>query len=229
MRPNTYDPYLDPHASIYPPPPGRPRVFGLFENQIIMGYKCSIKCEQVPDGDARCVDMLGMAGAFRVGGLAIHISGLNSYGYPVDARHIDAIGIYEIVWPGDGKKPHEPNSSFSGFGCDGPEPAVILGGEMKHAMWSACDYFATLEGIYRWGREKGDFTPKDICTEIDKLSRRNTWDRLAESPQHTRAVRRLLEAAVGLSNHNIPSVSGKIGCTMIERVGRWAYRWHDAS
>ena len=217
----------DPYLSIYRPPPGRPRVFGVFENQQIMGYKCSIKCEQAEDGDERFIDMLGMAGVFRVGGMAIHISGLNSYGYPVGARIINAIGIYEIVWPGDGKKPHEPNSSFGGLGCDGPEPTIITGGEMKHAMWSACDYFVTLEGVYRWGRGLQEFTPKDICVAIDKRQRRNTWDRLAESSQHTRAVRRLLEESVGLSNHNIPTVSGKVGSTEIQRVGRWAYRWRD--
>ena len=100
-----------------------------------------IKIKQLPDSGDQAKDMLDVSSS-RIAEPAIHISGLNSYGEMVRSRSINAIGTYEVIWKTpDGKKPHGPNMSLVGMGCDGPEPCVIVGEAWHHVMYLSCDYF----------------------------------------------------------------------------------------
>lgn len=207
---------LDHMAGVYPQPPGltgEDRIFGTFPDQRIFGYRCSIQVEKLPDEHCSLVDILGFY-SFRVGELAIHISGLNDYGEVVGAHRIEALGMYKVLWnTPDGKKPREPNSSMGGPGFDGPEPMVIAGDTLHHAMWDGCKYFVTLRGIHSLFRSV--FTPRDVCQAADKI-RKNDFSTFDE-PQHTRAVRRLIEDAIRIN----ATINGDTLC----RHGRWAYQW----
>ena len=216
-----YDPMMDPHCSVYPQAPGltgEARYFGLFPGQRIMGYSCSIKTDKLPDGAPQAVDILGLPGTFRVGELAIHISGLNSFGERVGARQIKAIGMYQIIFATpDGKKPKEKNTSFGGTGVDEPEACVIVGDHYHHAMFSSCDHFVTLRGIHALCHQ-GPFHPVAVCEHIDEVRAKTRFpSTFRKETQHVRAVRRLLEDALMCGEE----ISGQ----RIERTGRWNYRW----
>lgn len=216
---------LDHMAGVYPQPPGltgEDRIFGTFPDQRIFGYRCSIQVEKLPDEHCSLVDILGFY-SFRVGELAIHISGLNSCGEVVGARRIEALGMYKVLWnTPDGKKPREPHSSMGGPGFDGPEPMVIVGDTLHHAMWTNCEYFVTLRGLHslRPAGSVGDtgtalFTPSEVCKAMDKR-RKNRFSSYDE-PQHTRAVRRLIEDAMRCGE----TIDGD----ELIRYSRWSYRW----
>jgi len=218
-------------AAAYPQDPslkGKDRMFGTFPNCYHFGYRCSVKVTELPDESPEVRDILGL-NAFRVGEPAIHISGLDSYGSPVGAQQILALGMYEVIWDTpDGKMPRQPNSSMGGLGFEKPEPCVIVGGGCSFAFFTDPEYSLTLRSVFAYrpvcwcpNGHMGSFTPRDLCERMDEISNRvNTWDRLAQNGQHLRAVRRLLECAI--------QYNWKIDGSELIRYSRWSYRWSSA-
>ncbi len=203
---------------------GDDRIYGRFEGQTCLGTPCAIICERIEDCDPRAVDMLGQAGVFRRGGVAIHISGKNPYGQRSGPGYIRALAMYAFDW--GGRKDHP-----SGIGANGPEPACIHtwdapgergchfepGKWQHHAFYGGCDFMVTAEGLLRWAGDGRRFTPQDVCEAIDAL-RPDSISKLAADKQHISAVRRLLEAEVDVSNTTCrPAV--------LRRAGRWTYYW----
>jgi len=174
--------------------------------------------DKLQDGAADVVDILGEPG-FRVGGLAIHISGFSPFGQKTGLGWICAIGAYSVDWLGARDTP-------SGLGCRGPEAAAIVSGTKPnwdhHSMFSGCSYFLTLEGIYKWAAGLGDaFSPLDV---IDGANSRR-GDKWPLDKHHVAVARRLLEGSIDVSNNQIVSDDGKIGVVRLVRVGRWSYMW----
>ena len=202
---------------------GEARIYGTFPNQRILGSACSITVERLEDGHIAAIDEMGIGGVFNRGGVAIHISGLDSFGDKAGPGIIKHIGLYCVAW--DNPEGHKP----CGFGCDGPEPGVILADESgyceeHHAMMSGCDSFVTLEGIYRWCDQNGvgAFSPAELCADMDRRADR-FWK---FGKQQIASVRRLLEYGLvsGLPAHPVIG-DGKV----LDRIGRWKYCWRDLS
>ena len=206
---------------------GESRYFGKFPGCHILGTPCTINVDALPDASPVAVDILGYP-TFRRNGMAIHISGLDAFGNKAGAGHIRALGMYSVGWTGRASGlPGLP----SGLGCRASEPAVIVSSGCRqwqhHAMFSRCDSFLTLEGVFNWAGASSVhpdwvFEPSDIMNTLNS-KRVDTW--LYER-QHLAAIRRLLEDCVDVSNNGILSDDGKIGVACLQRDGRWAYRWH---
>ena len=183
---------------------GRARYFGRFPDLQILGRKCEIAVMEKRDLHPDVVDILGYP-SFRVGGIAIHISGFDTFGQRQGPGRIRAIGMFRTVFE---KSPHP-----AGLGCRRPEPAVIVAPECKgwehFAHFSASRYFLTLEGVLMWAtsRDSSEFGLDDVCDGTGITCDKN----------QRQAVRSLLETCVGVSNHNIPNGG------VISRVGRWGY------
>ena len=205
---------------------GEARYFGSFPGCRILGTPCTINVSSLPDASPVAVDILGYP-AFRRNGMAIHISGLDTFGKKANSGHIRSLGMYSVAWTG--RAPGLPGLP-SGLGCRAPEPAVIVSNGFQdwghHAMFSRCDSFLTLEGVFEWAgassvRPDWVFEPADIMNTLNS-KRVDTW--LYEK-QHLSAIRRLLEGCVDVSNNGILSDDGKIGVAAIQRSGRWGYQW----
>jgi hypothetical protein len=219
------------YIAVHPQPAGlvgKDRVYGTYGNQMLFGYPCSIRTIEIPDGDPRVIDAMGYAGTFRVGELAMHISGFNSYGAKAGAGRIEAIASYEVLWQTpDGRIPREKNASFGGLGCEGPDICAIVGDPMHHAMFHEASYSVTLRGIHQW--RKGDyyeyascayfgFSPEDVCARVDEVRASGIYPtKFARQKQHTTAIRRLIEDAMRLG----ASIDGE----ELIRYDRWRYRW----
>jgi hypothetical protein len=223
-----YDnPMMDPMCSVYPQAPGlkgEDRYFGLFPNQRIMGYRCSIKTVKLPDGDPGAIDLLGLAGMFRVGELVVHISGRTNFGAQCWGSAIIALGTYQMIFDTpDGKKPVEKNSSFGGMGVDGPDVCCISGDTEHHAMFSECDYFVTLRGLKLWA-ENRKWAPIEVCRYVDDVRNKTRTERQMKSDfavgrQHTSAIRRLAETAI--------SIKATIDGYHLEQVRRGCFVWRE--
>ena len=91
---------------------------------------------------------------------------------------------------------------------------------LLHAMFSACDSFVTLEGVFRWCDQNsiGTFTPAELCAAMDARADRS-WK---FGKQQIASVRRLLEAGLsdGLPEHPIIGYAQRL-----VRIGRWSYAW----
>ena len=198
---------------------GDARMFGTFPNQRILGSACTIAVLKLDDGALECCDELGIYGSFVRGSLAIHISGLNAFGQEVGPGPIKHIGLYGVAWDDpQGNKPY-------GFGTEKPEAGVIVADELgnydeHHAMFSACDSFVTLEGVFRHCDQNGlgTFTPAELCAAMDARADRS-WK---FGKQQIASVRRLLEAGLsdGLPEHPIIGYAQRL-----VRIGRWSYAW----
>jgi hypothetical protein len=207
---------------------GDARIYGTFQNQMILGYPCTVKIESLPDNDSRIKDILGFS-EIRRKMAAIHISGVDPFGKHTGPGFIQAIGFYQIEFKN--KTQRKP----SGLGCDGPEAALIVTWDQDyhhrwehHAFFSGADHIVTLGGIYEWWRTtgKGSFGPQEICASIDEL-RGYTNDSvmsLCNSKQHVRAVRRLLESSLDVNNNHIGSDNNR---PILRRIGRWQYEWQS--
>lgn len=188
--------------------------FGRFEDQRILGIRCAIEADRIDDGDPRALDMLGRP--MRRGQVAIHISGMTPFGGRTGPGFVRELAIYRVDWLGNEER------RASGFGCAGPEAGAIVtwdGGARgkeswpashqrpeawrHHAMFSACDGFVTIDGIYHWwttGIRDADasLTPLAVCEELTRRADRSWCD--FTDRQHVSAVRRLLDGMVGVSN-----------------------------
>lgn len=201
--------------------PSQDPVYGSWPKQQIMGiYPCTITATEAADGDIRFVDALGCSGVFRRGGLAIHVSGKDLFGHDDDAGRIRAMAIHEVHWP-----PHARNKP-SGLGCHVPEAAVIVSADPDsrvwghHAHYSDTRYFWTLEGIWKATANAKAFTPRDLC-HLHDLSYPKSYTKYGAIQE--RSARRLLDAAVGASNHGIDGQP-----VLLRGPGRWAYHWFTA-
>lgn len=204
---------------------GDDRIYGRFEGCTILGMSCDIEAKPLQCGDDACVDALGVAGVFRRGDMAIHVSGINDFGEKTGPGFIRAIASYCVHWRSATMQPP------SGLGCDGGyEPTAIVTWDSEkhsdshyhkdlwahHAYYSACSSFFTMAGIVKLMDVGKVFTPTSILHESDiRLGKRSPM-LLGEKP-HTVAMRRLLEEAVGVTN----TIHGVV----LKRAGRWSYRF----
>lgn len=201
--------------------PGQNRVYGSWENQQVMGiHPCTVEAVEAPNGDERFEDALGQRGAFRRGGLAIHVSGKDDFGSPTGPGWIRAMAMHQIHWP-----PHARNIP-SGLGCREPEPAVIVTSASRldwqhHAHYDRTLYLWTLEGIWRATRDLREFTPRDLCDHHNIKFQCRSYTKYDKTQEVS--ARRLLEGALAVSNHGIA------GQPVLEHAGRWAYRWRGGA
>lgn len=224
-----------PGGSVYVVPDnaaGDARVFGRFDSQRILGYPCSIVVDPLDDHDPQTADIFGRGGVFHRHGIAIHISGKDPFGKRTGPGFIRAIGAYAIDWLGR-------ESPCAGLGCRHAETAAIVTWDgditgrghrddrwQHHALWSDSRGYITLAGLLEWwrgDRERRTFTPRDVLAWIDNErgdAPGSTLSLTSPDGQHTRAVRRLLESSVGVSNNGLPAT--------LRRMGRWSYCWEVA-
>lgn len=182
---------------------GEARVFGTFGGCRVLGSACTIQVDRLEDNDSAARDILGYA-SFRVGGLSIHVSGLDDYGEKTGAGVIRAIGMYQVKWA-------TPGHHATGTGCDRPDPAVIVqhdGDDWQHfVFFHAADAFFTLDGIREWARETegNSFTPREVIEWLN--ARRSRYSPLDK--QHVGAVKRLLDAGCAGDSALVERVCGR--------------------
>jgi hypothetical protein len=213
-------------ADAGPDPTGqRPdsRIYGAFPGCSVLDYSCTIHVEELPNR-VPVADILGRTGVFSRGGLAIHISGRDSFGAQTGPGTIRALGRYRVEWARDYA------STPSGLGCREPEPAVIVSWDgddgsghdddrWAHIVhWGCVRGYLTAWGLYREAVARGlpVFTANNVLEWIDERRQSRRWWRLAGDKQHITTVRRLCEHLV---SHDV--VGSGWG---LERRGRWSYQ-----
>ena len=215
-------PFAIERGSYYGVQAGQDPVYGAWPDQCILGLRCTIRAEEMPSGDLRAMDALRVPGSFRRGGMAMHVSGRDKFGGHTGPGFIRALAMYSIDWGG-------ANDIPSGLGCEEPEPAGIVSWDGSdgrghlddrwkiHAHYGGCSYFWTLEGIHAVFAACHRFDVADIIRHSNSAWRRDRV--MAYDDTQKRSCRRLLESSIGVNNHQIP------GQPVLERVGRWDYRW----
>lgn len=196
-------------------------VFGHFfgcDGNERLGYNCDQHVERCEDGDERVSDVFGLP--VRRGAMAIHVSGLDRYGDMSFGGLIREIGINHEQW-----------SDSDEF-----RPSVIVRTQHERhglhvAEWSDSEYWVTLDGIHRHMVDVQPFTPQQIIDAVNWIRKSKGWPkyRMLEGAQHARAIRRLLESAVGVSNLAAGAVPSKrypraCGAPLV-RATRWSYQF----
>lgn len=196
------------YGSVYQMRDGDPSVFGDF-NCTVLGEPLIVTVDRIEDDDARCLDILGVP--FRRGDSAIHISGLDEYGEVTCGGFVREMG-----WQSARRVDGKPVQSTMGTA-----EAVVIVMHTRHDRWNAphmaqfsdAAYFVTRRGL-SVVFSGAPFTPDDVAERIDAARETARGERpmfpVRSDPQHRRAIRRLLEGAVGAPRG-------------VSRVGRWGY------
>ena len=210
---------------------GEAAVYGEFGGCRILGHECSIVVERAGVDADQAPDILGRPNVWALGGHAIHISGLDTFGQRTGPGFVRALGRYRVQWASEPASPHDRPS---GLGCREPEWAAIVSWDgdatgrghrddrWQHiAHWGCVRGFLTGEGLRReWvAQGRPTFRAGDVLEWIDARRDMRRSMALAGDRQHSSAVRRLCETMVGVSNHPWPWV--------LRRSGRWAYTFDD--
>ena len=202
---------------------GDESVFGEFPDCHVLGQDVIQSYERVEDGDLRVKDIFGHP--LRRKAACIHISGLNDFGKLSFGALVYEIGWYTVRAKDGGEVKFSPRDPHGvAIATSFQDLDENWGGKLHMGQWSASDGLVTLDAIEtEFPGPHGIFTPADVIDRIEAVGKKRSWS--LKEPQHLRAVRRLLDQMVGVSNEAGGSIPGKT----LHRHRRWGYIFRPLS